>query len=317
MTWKKLGRIFDPTQHTLPENCHEFAQAPQALVLSDLIRIYFSTRARDATGKYLSHVAFVDMDKDLQRVLRVSSRPAITLGGLGTFDEHGIFPMNVMRDRGTIRAYTGGWTRRVSVSVDGSIGLAYSKDNGVSFERAGPGPVLTASPQEPFLVGDPFVMRCDGIYHMWYIFGTRWIQAPATGVNERVYKVAHATSADGVSWTKEGRQILADRLNADECQALPTVGEFAGRYHMYFCYREAFGFRTDTTKAYRIGFAYSDDLKNWTRDDASVGIDVSPDGWDSEMLCYPHVFTCDGKFYLLYNGNEFGRFGFGAAVAVG
>ena len=29
------------------------------------------------------------------------------------------------------------------------------------------------------------------------------------------------------------------------------------------------------------------------------------------MLCYPHVFECDGKVYLLYNGNEFGRYGFG------
>jgi hypothetical protein len=31
------------------------------------------------------------------------------------------------------------------------------------------------------------------------------------------------------------------------------------------------------------------------------------------MQCYPHVFECDGKVYLLYNGNEFGRYGFGLA----
>ena len=31
------------------------------------------------------------------------------------------------------------------------------------------------------------------------------------------------------------------------------------------------------------------------------------------MQCYPHVFECDGKVYLLYNGNEFGRHGFGLA----
>jgi hypothetical protein len=32
------------------------------------------------------------------------------------------------------------------------------------------------------------------------------------------------------------------------------------------------------------------------------------------MQCYPHTFQSDGKVYMLYNGNEFGRFGFGLAV---
>jgi predicted GH43/DUF377 family glycosyl hydrolase len=83
---------------------------------------------------------------------------------------------------------------------------------------------------------------------------------------------------------------------------------------MFFCYRQAIGFRKNRDSAYRIGYAFSDDLKNWVRDDDNVGIDVSEDGWDSDMMCYPHVFHCDGKIYMLYNGNEFGRFGFGLAV---
>ena len=53
----------------------QFAQSPQALVFDDFVRIYFSTRAMDTTnGKYLSHVAFVDMDKNLRDVIRVSER---------------------------------------------------------------------------------------------------------------------------------------------------------------------------------------------------------------------------------------------------
>jgi sucrose-6-phosphate hydrolase SacC (GH32 family) len=87
-----------------------------------------------------------------------------------------------------------------------------------------------------------------------------------------------------------------------------------GRHHMFFCYRRQFGFRTDREGSYRIGYAFSDDLTNWTRDDARAGIDVSPGSWDSDMQCYPNVFECDGNIYLLYNGNEFGRRGFGVAV---
>ena len=36
--------------------------------------------------------------------------------------------------------------------------------------------------------------------------------------------------------------------------------------------------------------------------------------WDSEMMCYPHIFTANEKVFLLYNGNEFGKFGFGVDV---
>ena len=83
---------------------------------------------------------------------------------------------------------------------------------------------------------------------------------------------------------------------------------------MFFCYRHATGFRDKKERGYRIGYAYSTDLTTWTRDDEKVGIDVSEEGWDSDMLCYPHVFHCDDKVYLLYNGNDFGRNGFGLAV---
>ena len=82
---------------------------------------------------------------------------------------------------------------------------------------------------------------------------------------------------------------------------------------MYFCYREATDFRTNKLRGYRLGYAYSDDLRTWTRDDNNAGIRLSEDGWDSDMMCYPNLFQCDGKVYLLYNGNEFGRFGFGLA----
>jgi hypothetical protein len=52
------------------------------------------------------------------------------------------------------------------------------------------------------------------------------------------------------------------------------------------------------------------------RDDENPGLIVDEGTWDSDMQCYPHVFGCDGKTYLLYNGNAFGRDGFGLAELV-
>lgn len=318
MKWIKHGKIFDPTQHALPNNCKQFAQSPQALVFDDFVRIYFSTREVDkGNGKYLSHIAFVDMRKNLRDVICVSDRTVIPLGGLGCFDEHGIFPMNVLRHGEVIYGYTCGWNRRVSVSVDTAIGLAISRDDGLTFQRIGDGPVMASSIHEPCLVGDGFVRVFGGVFHMWYIFGTGWKRFSPEDPPDRTYKIGHAKSSDGINWIKsEGHQIISDKLGADESQALPTVIEIDGVHHMFFCYRQSFDFRNGKGRGYRIGHAASTDLVNWVREDDNPLLDVTPGEWDSEMLCYPHVFDVDGKVFLLYNGDEFGRYGFGLAELI-
>lgn len=313
MKWINKRKLFDPTQFKLANGCTEFGQSPQTVVFDNFVRIYFSTRKKDkSSGKYLSFIAFIDFDKNLEVILNSSSHEIIPLGELGTFDEHGIFPINLLKEENRILAYTCGWSRRVSVSVETSIGLAISQDKGHTFKKLGNGPILSASLKEPVLVGDAFVKKYEGNYHMWYIFGKEWITATDIEPEARVYKIAHAISKDGINWEKEeGVQIISDLLNEKECQALPTVIKIANRYHMYFCYREATDFRSNSERGYKLGYAYSDNLINWVRDDDNSGIEKSSQPWDIDMMCYPHLFECDDKVYLLYNGNEFGKYGFG------
>ena len=315
MNWRKLGKIFNPAEHTLPVGGAGYAQSPQALVCGDFTRVYFSTRRRDPlNGKFESHIAFADFTPDMRDLIRVSSRPVIELGSPGCFDEHGIFPINVVRHGDSVLGYTTGWSRRVSVSVETAIGLAVSRDDGLTFQRHGDGPVLGASLHEPFLVGDGFVKIIGGVFHMWYIFGTEWRRYRPDSPPDRTYKIGHAISTDGIHWEKEeARRIIPDRLGDTEAQALPTVCAIDGVYHMFFCYRQSFDFRANPANGYRMGHASSTDLRNWTRDDDMLRLDPTPGAWDSDMLCYPHVFERDGEVYLLYNGNEFGRHGFGLA----
>lgn len=310
----RLGKIFDPSDYNLALGCKDFAQSPQTLEFDDFIRVYFSTRSIDPGGlAFRSHIAFVDMSKTFSSVLCVSKDAVLALGALGCFDEHGIFPMNVLRHQGQVWGYTCGWNRRASVSVDTAIGLVVSDDDGQTFHRLGPGPILGPSLNEPFLVGDAFVIKAGDTFHMWYMFGQRWKREAQDDAPDRVYKIGHATSANGTDWVKEdGVQILPDRLGIDECQALPSVICFDGKYHMVFCYRDVHGFRNDPAKAYRIGYATSADLATWVRDDAALGLSGQPGAWDADMQCYPHLTISDGVPYLLYNGNAFGRHGFGA-----
>lgn len=310
----RLGKVFDPTNYNLAQGCKEFAQSPQTLEFEDFTRVYFSTRALEPGGRmFRSYIAFADMTKTFSSVLRVSKHDVLALGDLGSFDEHGIFPMNVMRNQGQVWGYTCGWNRRISVSVDTAIGLVVSDDEGQTFRRLGSGPILGPSLHEPFLVGDAFVLKANEIFHMWYIFGQRWKRESDGTPPDRVYKIGHAISANGIDWVKEdGVQILPDFLGADECQALPSVIAFGKKYHMVFCYRDIHGFRNDPTKAYRIGYASSSDLKTWVRDDAALSLAGQAGEWDADMQCYPHL-TVSGQIpYVLYNGNSFGRHGFGA-----
>jgi len=312
MKWQKLGQIFEFDKSPFKDIFISHSQSPQAVVFDDFVRIYFSTRKSDKNGKFISHIQFVDMSKDFETILKTSEHEVIPMGDLGCFDEHGIFPINPIQVGEKIYAYTSGWTRRKAVSVDTGIGLAISEDNGFTFKKYGDGPILTASLFEPFLVVDGFVKIFNDIFHMWYIYGTDWKVFEEGHEADRTYVIGHATSFDGINWTKEGRQIVESSQNT-ECQALPTVIKIKNRYHMYFCFRNSYDFRKNSKNAYRLGYAYSDDLINWTRDDSKAGIDVSESGWDSEMMCYPNIFEIDNEIYLLYNGNEFGKYGFGVA----
>jgi sucrose-6-phosphate hydrolase SacC (GH32 family) len=151
---------------------------------------------------------------------------------------------------------------------------------------------------------------------MFYLFGKKWSETTQEHASERVYKIGHATSDDGINWQKTGKSIIPDKIDEDECQALPTVIKIGTRYHLYFCYRHMTGFRAEKGKGYQIGYAYSDDLVTWTRDDENAGIGLSDEGWDAEMMCYPNIFECNNTIYLLYNGNNFGRSGFGIAKLI-
>jgi hypothetical protein len=314
MRWRRLGRLFDPREHALPAGCREYAQSPQALVFDDFVRVYFSTRSVDpANGKFLSRVCYADFDRGLRTLRGVSAHEVLPLGGLGTFDEHGIFPFSVTRDGERVLAFTTGWSRRVSVSVETGIGLATSRDGGERFERVGTGPVLGASLHQPCLVADGFVRRIEGRLRMWYIFGTGWRAGAPDAAPDRTYKIGQAVSDDGIDWVRESAPIVADRLGPDECQALPSVFAVGSRYHMVFCYRESFDFRNHAGRGYRIGHAWSDDLVRWSRDDDAMPLAGGSGDWDGAMQCYPNVVEIDGRVLMLYNGDAFGRHGFGVA----
>ncbi len=219
MKWTKLGLIFDFNTSPFTNEFVSHAQSPQALVLNDRVRVYFSTRSVDQPGRFVSHVRYVDYDFNFKNILSHADHEVIPLGKLGCFDEHGIFPLSPTRVGEKVYGYTNGISRRVSVDVESGIGFAISSDDGLTYKKHGSGPILTASIDEPFLVGDAFVRMFKDKFHMYYLYGKKWSEATAENAAERVYKIGNAVSDDGIIWERVDKGIIQDVIDENECQA--------------------------------------------------------------------------------------------------
>ena len=310
--WKKLGRVFAPNgDHAW---IHSHCQNPTPLLMDDRVRVFFNCRTRaGADGMTTATATFIDLAlDDPTRVIAKPPGPLLPMGKLGTFDEFGVMVSTVIRRSATdVWAYYVGWSRNTGVPYNHAIGVAVSRDGGDTFARLGDGPVIGRSVNEPYIQNSPCIMKVGDLFHLWYSSGIAW--KLHNGKPESIYVLMHATSADGVHWQRNGEPILPYQV-VDECQTNPSVIQIDGRWHMWFCYRHGLDFRNGQ-RGYRMGYARSDDMRSWHRDDAASPLEPSATGWDSEMVCYPSVFTLpNGKTYMLYSGNGFGRDGFGVAV---
>lgn len=317
--WKKLGKVFDPRDYKSTDRpwLDEYAQAPSTLIFDDFVRVYFSCRPpRDENGQFVSYTAYVDLDrKDLVKVINIAEKPILTLGKKGCFDEFGTYPVSVIRHGDEIRAYYAGWTRGISVPFCVGVGMAISKDQGRTFKRIGDGPILPYTPDEPFTISGPKVRKFGNKYYLFYVAGNEWLEID--GRPEISHRIRVAVSDDGIKWDRYNKDIIENYWDENESQASPDVFYANGKYHMFFCGWVPKSFRETGSRL--IGYASSDDLLNWHRDDSKVGIElsISKDAFDNEMLAYPHVFELDGKTYMFYLGNSVGRYGFGLAELEG
>lgn len=262
-------------------------------------RIYFS--ARDVDGR--SHTGFVVVDLTRpNEILHLSERPVLSPGALGTFDDSGAMATWLAHWEGKRYLYYIGWNLGVTVPFRNAIGLAIT-DGDEEFRRLAEGPVVDRSLREPHFCASCCVLPGADIWRMWYLSCTGWVQRG--GRVEHQYHIKYAESTDGIQWQRDGH-VAIDYLNPDEhAISRPCVIRDNEIWKMWYSTRGI---------SYRIGYAESTDGKHWERLDHLAGLDVSTDGWDSQMIEYPMVFDHEGQRFMLYNGNEYGKSGFGLAV---
>ena len=254
--WKKLGKVFDPAEHKTEPWMHEYAQLPFPMILDEeILRIFFATRPQKGSDlQYVSRSGYIDvLRRDFTKIVNISSKPILELGGPGTFDEFGSMTSTFVKAQNKIFAYYTGWSRLHTVPYSMAIGMAISSDNGSTFKKYSQGPILGQTAQEPFLLSGPKIEIVNEIWHMWYLTGTKWLRE--NNKYEPIYKIAHATSKDGVNWNRNGLEVMPSVLK-DECQVSFSVFYFNNRWNSIFAFRQALGFRENKNSNYRLGYAW-------------------------------------------------------------
>ncbi len=270
------------------------------------VKVFFSTRNKNQE----SSISFIVFDIETLDVLEVSSCPVLEKGDVGCFDDSGVMGCCILSVGNVLRMYYIGWNLGVTVPFRNAIGVAESKDGGKTFNRTYQGPIIDRTKDEPHFVASNCVIYDDARYKIWYLSCTGWFK-DIKGKVMHNYHIKYAESKDGVDWERKGIVAIDYADDYEYAISVPRVIKDDDKYKMWFSSRA-----TEHEPNYRLRYAESTDGKNWVRKDNEVGIDVSETGWDSEMICYPFVFDHKGQRYMLYNGNGYGKTGFGLAVLV-
>jgi hypothetical protein len=299
--WRKLGLLYCPSGNDRHPKLLSHTANPLPVQLEgNVYRVFYS--GRDVDNR--SSVGAVDIDIVRREVVCEHRQPFFQHGSEGSFYADGVSIGNCYAVDGVQYMLFMGWQSPKGGHWRGDIGRLVVRPD-LTLELDIDAPFLGSDAIDPISLSYPWVLaNPDGGYHMWYGSTATW----DAGNGEMLHVINYATSNDGHSWYRQGLAVPY-ALGKAQAFSRPTVlCNDQEAYEMWFSYRSGGG------EKYRIGHAVSRDGRNWCLSLDEADIDVSADGWDSEMIEYPFVFDHAGQRYMLYNGNRYGKTGFGLAV---
>jgi hypothetical protein len=296
-TWRRLGRLPLDTSRATWAVTHAALPVIEPTE-NGQFTVYLSLRDADGrarigrtTLRMAGTPAFAPLDP----------APVLDLGPLGAFDDSGVTSSCLVTAGDSRFLYFTGWSRGVTVPFYLAGGVAVSEAGG-PFRRISPAPLLDRSAVDPFLTASPFVAIEESRWRMWYVSATEWRESRSGP--QHSYHIRYAESADGVAWKRDGTVCLDYASPEEHAFSRPWVIRDPDVYRMWFAVR---GDR------YAISYAESQDGKEWRRL-SEGGLTASGTDWESGMVEYPCVFDWNGRRYMLYNGNDYGRTGVGLAA---
>jgi hypothetical protein len=289
--WERLGLIFTP--NTSLEWSKSHAMLPTPLNLDGRQLVYYS--ARNSNNQ--SSIGCVEIQlSEKPFVVQSNMKPLLQVGDLGCFDDNGVTPSCAIElPGGEIAMYYIGWNPGSTTRVNLYGGLAISHDRGNSFVRWSKAPILERTRSDPYMNTAPWVVATDNGYRMYYVSGVDWVSK-----NSPRYNIKIAYSFDGYQWERPGKVVL-DFAHTDETAlARPYVIQDEGIWKMWV---------TRRVGEYAIAYAESLDGVNWIRKDKIFGLEPNGEKEELYMTEYSAVVRSSNKYFMFYNGTDYGRNG--------
>lgn len=294
--WQKLGCILTPKPDI--KWLSTFAGPSFAMRINErVIKIYVT--GRDLLNR--SHIGYANFDLQDFKIIEISNESVLELGTKGSFDENGTSYPYLFVEGSIYYMYYTGWIPGVLVPFINDMGLAISTD-GIKFVRYSKAPILHRNNDDYLGIGSMAILKEGSFFHMYYTSFNRW--GKDSKDHKHYYNIKYACSNNGINWDRFNHVCIDFKNKTEYSIGKPCVLRINEVYHMWYSYRGSF---------YKIGHAVSLDGRNWKRIDQEYSLLPSETGWDSEMVCYSHVFLVDDYLYMIYNGNNYGQTGLGIA----
>ncbi|MBT7391915.1 hypothetical protein HN827_03735 [archaeon] len=239
-------------------------------------------------------------------IKNISKIPIFDIGKPGSFDENGVLTCSVTKVENYYYFYYAGFELGTKIRYRLLSGLAITNDKFILKKKYNV-PVLERSDEELYFRGGPFCIFENGIFKMWYVAGSSWIN-----INKKqmpIYEIKYMESTDGVNWPNKGVTCIQIENSNEHGFGRPFVVSNDKNYKMYYSIRIK-------DLGYRLGYAESKNEIDWVRKDYLMNLDVSQNDFDDKMICYSSIIEIDDKIIMFYNGNDFGKTGFGYAELV-
>jgi predicted GH43/DUF377 family glycosyl hydrolase len=259
-----------------------YAMSPSVLFKNGLYKMWYVGYESSWTGLYTIGYA---ISEDGVAWNTYTKNPVLTPGS--GFDNRWVWLSVVTLDSAMTMYYSG---------YDGirwSVGIATSSD-GIGWTKHTGNPVLTVgSPgawDDNNVWGVSVVKIGPTDYRMWYT-GTR---------NDGRARIGHATSSDGVHWTKFAGNPILEWGSAGSWESqgvlVPRVVYADGVFHMFYMGNPP----SDNTQ---IGYAYSTDGIQWTKHPSNPVLQRGTSGqWDSFSLGGNHCVLLEGNILRIWYG---------------
>ena len=296
MIWKSLGIIFNPKSI---KSIKSHSWVPTVIKYKrDEARVFFAGRDK---FNHSSIYAFNISLKKPYKILKKTTKPVLSKGDLGFFDDSAAIPSHIIKIKNKYFLYYIGWTQGITVPYISSIGLATSKSLFSNFTKFKKSPIIGRTEEDPIFVASCFVQKKGNKFEMIYTSNTSWKKKGKKLIPRYFLKLA--SSKNGIDW-KFKKKIMKFKSKNEVAISRPWIIKHKNKEYIFYSYR---------TKNYKIGFAKFNKKKQLVRYDSLLKIQNNIDKFDNKMQEYSSVIDYGNKYLMFYNGNNFGEKGIGLA----